>query len=157
MLSGASDATLTPGEYGRIMTLEVEVSVGEFLDKMTILEIKTERIRDPQKLENVRRELDLLHDAWTASPLSRSDIKEDVAALKKVNESLWDIEDRIRRSESAQTFGDDFIQLARSVYQINDERAAIKRRLNLRLKSTLVEEKSYPDYSPPGRSGGDPE
>jgi hypothetical protein len=139
------------------MTLRVDVSAGEFLDKMTILEIKSERIPDPEKLENVKRELDLLRDTWAASPLSQADVREDVAALKKVNESLWDIEDRIRRCESAQTFDDDFVRLARSVYQLNDERAAIKRRLNLRLKSTLVEEKSYPDYSPPGRSGSEPE
>ena len=139
------------------MTLKVEVSVGEFLDKMTILEIKTEKIQNPKKLENVKRELDLLRDTWAASPLSQSDVTEDVAALKKVNESLWDIEDRIRRSEAAQTFDGDFVRLARSVYQLNDERAAIKRRLNLRLKSKLVEEKSYPDYSPPDRSGGGPE
>jgi septation ring formation regulator EzrA len=132
------------------MTLKVEVSVGEFLDKMTILEIKTERMQDPQKLENVKRELALLHGTWAASPLSESDVEEEVGALKKVNESLWDIEDRIRHSEAAQTFDKDFIELARSVYRLNDERAAIKHRLNVRLKSRIVEEKSYPDYLPPG-------
>jgi len=136
------------------MTLKVEVSVGEFLDKMTILEIKMEKIQDPEKLENVKRELDLLRDTWAASPLSQSDVTADVAALKTVNESLWAIEDRIRQCELAQAFKDDFIKLARSVYQLNDERAAIKRRLNLRLKSRLVEEKSYPDYSPPDATGG---
>jgi hypothetical protein len=131
------------------MTLRIEVSAGEFLDKLTILEIKKERIRDPVKLENVKRELGLLRDTWSASPLSGSDVAADVAALKRVNESLWDIEDRIRRCESAKAFDDEFIQLARSVYRLNDERAEIKRRLNVSLNSTLIEEKSYPDYPSP--------
>jgi hypothetical protein len=148
-----SDVNQARGESGWILALKVEISVAEFLDKMTILEIKTERIQDPQKLENVQRELDLLRDTWAASAMSRSDVKAEVDALKKVNELLWDIEDRIRRSEAAQTFDDDFIRLARSVYRLNDERAAIKRGLNLRLDSKLVEEKSYPDYSPPDGSG----
>ena len=134
------------------MALRVEVSAGELLDKITILEIKAERIGDPGKLDNVKRELGLLRDTWAASSLSHIDIAADVAALKRVNESLWDIEDRIRRCESAQTFDDDFVRLARDVYRLNDERAAIKRRLNVKLNSKLVEEKSYPDYSSPERS-----
>jgi uncharacterized protein YukE len=131
------------------MALKVEVSVGEFLDKMTILEIKSERIQDPQKLANVRKELDLLRDTWAASTLSQSDVSAQLADLKRVNEALWDIEDGIRLKEAAQSFDDEFIRLARSVYQANDERAAIKREINRRLGSELTEEKSYPDYKPP--------
>jgi uncharacterized protein YukE len=131
------------------MAMKIEVSAGEFLDKMTILEIKSERIQNPPKLENVQKELGLLRDAWEASPLSRLDVSSQLKALKEVNEALWDIEDKIRRKEAVQEFGDEFIELARSVYQTNDRRAAIKRELNGILGSELVEEKSYPDYNPP--------
>ena len=132
-----------------IMALKVDVSAGEFLDKITILEIKSERIKDEEKLQNVHKELDLLRNIWAQSPLSQSDISAHMEDLKRVNESLWDIEDRVRLKESASAFDDEFVQLARSVYQINDKRAAIKRDLNRLLGSDLVEEKSYPDYSPP--------
>jgi len=131
------------------MALQVPVSVGEFLDKITILEIKSERIHDAEKLQNVRKELDLLRGIWTASPLSRTDVSVPLEKLKSVNEILWDIEDQIRRHEAAQTFDDEFVRLARSVYEHNDQRAAIKRELNRLLGSDLVEEKSYPDYSAP--------
>lgn len=133
------------------MALTVNVSVGEFLDKMTILEIKSERIQDAEKLSNVRHELELLERTWASSPLSETNIDREIRALKSVNETLWDIEDRIRRKEADETFDDEFIQLARSVYKVNDERAAIKRALNVKLGSELVEEKHYPDYSPPAR------
>jgi uncharacterized protein YukE len=136
-------------ESSCIMAMKIEVSAGEFLDKMTILEIKSERIQNPPKLENVQKELGLLRDAWEASPLSRLDVSSQLKALKEVNEALWDIEDKIRRKEAVQEFGDEFIELARSVYQTNDRRAAIKRELNGILGSELVEEKSYPDYNPP--------
>jgi len=131
------------------MALKTEVSAGEFLDKMTILEIKSERIQDPAKVGNVQKELGFLRDAWEASPLSRTDVSSQLEDLKEVNEALWDIEDKIRRKEAVQDFGDEFIQLARSVYQTNDRRAAIKRELNSILGSDLMEEKSYPDYNPP--------
>lgn len=131
------------------MALKVDVSAGEFLDKMTILEIKSERIKDEEKLRNVHKELELLRKTWVESPLSRSDVSTQVEHLKRVNESLWDIEDLVRLKEAAHTFDGEFIQLARSVYQINDKRAAIKRELNSLLGSELMEEKSYPDYSPP--------
>jgi len=124
----------------------VPVSFGEVIDKITILEIKSERIRDPEKLANVRVELDLLNETWYASPASRVDIAHERAALRGVNEALWDIEDDIRRKEKATAFDDEFIELARAVYIRNDERAAIKRAINLKLGSTLVEEKSYEDY-----------
>jgi 3-methyladenine DNA glycosylase/8-oxoguanine DNA glycosylase len=131
------------------MTLKVDVSAGEFLDKMTILEIKSERMKDEEKLRNVHKELDLLRKTWAESPLSRVDVSSQVEDLKRVNESLWDVEDLVRLKEAAHTFDDEFVQLARWVYQANDKRAAIKRELNRLLGSELMEEKSYPDYPPP--------
>lgn len=128
------------------MSLQVQTSPGEFLDKLTILEIKSERMTDPAKLANVQRELDLLRSTWAASPLASRDVSALVAQLKQVNESLWEIEDRIRLKESAQQFDADFIELARAVYRTNDRRAAIKRRINEGLGSDLVEEKSYEPY-----------
>jgi len=131
------------------MALKVNVSVGEFLDKMTILEIKSERMKNEDKLRNVNRELGLLRDIWAASPLSGTDTGDLVPRLKAVNERLWDIEDDIRRQEAAGTFGDEFIRLARSVYEQNDERARLKYELNQLLGSDLVEEKEYPGYKNP--------
>ena len=131
------------------MALKVEVSVGEFLDKMAILEIKSERIKNEKKLRNVGRELEMLRGTWAASPLSATDTGDLLPRLKAVNERLWEIEDNIRRQESAGTFGEEFIRLARSVYEENDERARIKYDLNKLLGSDLVEEKEYPDYTGP--------
>ena len=128
------------------MPLFVPTSPGEFLDKLTILEIKSERITDPDKLENVGRELGLLRRAWKVSPLAARDVTTLVAELKAVNILLWEIEDRIREKEAARTFDAGFIELARSVYRTNDRRAALKRELNLALGSELIEEKSYSDY-----------
>ena len=128
------------------MNIKVDVSLGEFLDKVTILEIKAGRIEDEAKLANVRHELDLLRRTWSDSPFAQKDISEPLARLKAINEKLWDIEDRIRTKESQGAFDPEFIELARSVYLCNDERAAIKRELNLLLGSELVEEKSYADY-----------
>jgi hypothetical protein len=129
-----------------MMALKVEVSVGELLDKVTILEIKSERITDAAKLENVNRELETLRQTWAKSDLSQKDVSSQIARLKEVNEALWDIEDNIRRKEAGQDFGDEFIQLARSVYHQNDIRAAVKKEINELLGSRLVEEKSYVDY-----------
>jgi hypothetical protein len=126
--------------------LSVPISFGELIDKITILEIKSERIRDAAKLTNIRTELDLLGATWARHPAARVDIHDERARLKAVNEALWDIEDRIRLKEKAQAFDAEFIELARSVYFRNDERAAVKREINLKLGSTLVEEKSYEDY-----------
>jgi len=126
--------------------ISVPVSYGELIDKITILEIKSERIGDSAKLANVRIELDLLNETWRADPASRIDIATERAQLRAVNEALWDIEDRIRLKEKARAFDDEFVELARSVYIRNDERAAIKRVINQKLGSTLVEEKSYQDY-----------
>lgn len=134
------------------MNLSAEISVGEFLDKVTILEIKSERIGDPAKLSNVQRELDTLRRTWAASPFSRQDLGTEIAELKRINEKLWRIEDDIRDREAAATFDEGFIQLARAVYITNDERAAVKRRINLKVGSTLIEEKSYADYRRDGKA-----
>ena len=127
--------------------LLVPISPGELIDKITILEIKSERIQDAAKLHNVRTELALLTDTWRASPFSATDISADWNALREVNAKLWDIEDDIRDKERAGDFGTGFIELARAVYFTNDVRAAIKRRINTALGSVLVEEKSYSDYT----------
>ena len=124
----------------------VPVSPGEVLDKLTILRIKAARITDAAKAVNVRRELELLENTWRGSPYARHDVAGEEAALRAVNERLWDIEDRIRDKEAKQSFDRDFIELARAVYVCNDERAAIKKRINLQLGSRLIEEKSYKQY-----------
>jgi hypothetical protein len=126
--------------------IRVPVSPGELLDKITILRIKSSRMGDVQKLANVRVELKVLEETWGASPYAKSDIAADVNALLQVNERLWVIEDDIRDKERAQVFDSEFVRLARAVYFENDERAAIKRRINLKLGSTIVEEKSYAEY-----------
>ena len=126
--------------------IQVPVSYGELIDKITILEIKSQQITDPAKLANVRNELDLLNTTWSGAAASHTDIADERARLLAVNELLWDIEDRIRLKEQAQAFDAEFIELARAVYFRNDERAAVKREINLKLGSQLVEEKSYKDY-----------
>ena len=126
--------------------LLVPISPGELIDKITILEIKSQRMRDGAKLANVRTELALLMDTWRASTWSAVDIGSEWAALRAVNERLWVIEDQIRDKERDALFDREFIELARAVYITNDERAAIKKRINTGLGSTLVEEKSYADY-----------
>ncbi|KAG9608344.1 hypothetical protein KCV01_g4510, partial [Aureobasidium melanogenum] len=126
--------------------IQTPVSYGELIDKMTILQIKLQEIRDEAKLANVRNELELLEATWGNDAASKIDIADETGRLLAVNKRLWDIEDRIRLKERAQAFDDDFVKLARSVYFENDERAAIKREINLKLGSTLVEEKSYQDY-----------
>ena len=124
----------------------VPISPGELLDKITILRIKVARIQDAAKLANIRLELSLLEQTWKDSGAAAHDVGLDERALQNVNERLWDIEDRIRDKEARQTFDRDFIELARAVYLCNDERAAIKRRINVQLGSRLIEEKSYKDY-----------
>ena len=126
--------------------ITVPISPGELLDKITILRIKSARMRDPSKLANVRIELEALERLWNASPYAAVDVASDVSALLAVNERLWTIEDDIRDKERAKTFDPDFVRLARAVYIENDERAAIKRRLNEKLGSSLIEEKSYAEY-----------
>ena len=124
----------------------VPISPGELLDKITILRIKAARILDSARLANVRLELDLLQETWRESRFAAADIARDERALQEVNERLWDIEDRIRAKEARQAFDREFIELARAVYRSNDERAAIKKRINVALGSRLVEEKSYQGY-----------
>jgi Family of unknown function (DUF6165) len=131
----------------------VPVSPGELLDKITILRIKAQRISDPAKLRNIASELDRLTSIWRESGCAGQPDSEtgralaaEERALEAINEKLWDIEDRIRERERAQRFDAEFIELARAVYLSNDERAAIKKRINVRLGSRIVEEKSYAPY-----------
>jgi len=126
--------------------IKVPVSLGELLDKITILEIKSERIEDPDKLVNIRRELELLGAIWEQSATAQEAVQQAREALKATNEKLWVIEDQIRMQEAAGCFGQQFIQLARDVYRTNDMRARLKKEVNLVLGSELVEEKSYQDY-----------
>jgi len=121
--------------------------VGELLDKITILQIKSERIDDESKLENINKELHVLRSLWNASPYSENELDENISTLKAINEELWDIEDKIRDKEGEQIFDQGFIELARSVYFTNDKRAEIKRAINSKTGSELIEEKSYSDYS----------
>ena len=127
--------------------IKVPVSPGEVLDKITILEIKSERMSDPEKVANVRVELALLQDTWTEFIKDDGVIRDLHAQLKEVNEALWEIEDDIRDKERAKEFDERFIELARAVYVTNDRRSKVKKELNLHLGSEIVEEKSYQDYS----------
>ena len=126
--------------------LLVPISPGELIDKITILEIKSQRMTDAAKLANVRTELGMLTETWKVYAGAAVDIDAEWKALRAVNEQLWDIEDRIRDKERDGRFDAQFIELARAVYVTNDELAAIKKRINTRLGSTLVEEKSYAEY-----------
>ena len=128
------------------MSITTEISVGEFLDKLTILQIKQDRIEDGQKKENISKELTVLTGIWQRSSYSDGELKADIEQLRLVNEQLWEIEDDIRAKESRGEFDEQFIQLARSVYITNDRRARIKKAINEKLGSGLVEEKSYQDY-----------
>ena len=121
----------------------VPVSWGELIDKITILEIKSIRITSATAVANVRLELDLLNEKASQLIISKPDLLKLKDALVQINEALWEIEDKIRDKEAAGDFGLEFIDLARSVYKTNDHRAAIKREINLLLKSKLMEEKSY--------------
>jgi hypothetical protein len=126
--------------------IHVPISPGELIDKITILQIKSERMTDPVKIANVRTELGLLQSTWQSSPHSTHDIEKEWADLRRINEALWDIEDRIRDKEREQRFDQEFIELARAVYVTNDERAAVKKTINTKLGSRIVEEKSYARY-----------
>jgi transcriptional regulator of nitric oxide reductase len=124
----------------------VPVSPGEVLDKITILEIKSERIEDEEKLINVRRELKLLQDTWSENVKEDDTIRDLHAQLKEINEALWEIEDAIRDEERSKSFEERFIELARNVYFTNDRRSRVKKELNLHLGSEIIEEKSYQEY-----------
>ena len=126
--------------------LVVPIAVGELIDKITILEIKTERIPDPAKLQNIHSELRLLAGLRDQHVATGEEIERLTRELKKVNESLWEIEDEIRDCERRRDFGPRFIELARAVYQTNDLRSQLKRKINEASGSQLVEEKSYAPY-----------
>ena len=128
------------------MNVNVEISIGEFFDKITILEIKKERINNADKLVNIDKELNGLNDLLGRLSFSREDVADEVSELKKINEVLWVIEDDIREKESKKEFDEKFIELARAVYVTNDKRSEIKRDINLKLGSDFVEEKSYEEY-----------
>jgi hypothetical protein len=128
------------------MNILVEISPAELIDKLTILEIKLELIKDEGKRANVKREYSLLISAYQATIVETEPLRELTSTLKRINRELWDIEDNIRAEERAKSFGDRFIELARSVYRTNDRRAAVKRQINAMLNSPIPEEKSYADY-----------
>ena len=128
------------------MQLQVPVSVGEVIDKITILQIKLERISDPTKRVNIQKELDALLPLVASDAFITDQMRGLMAKLKAVNEALWEIEDDIREKEAAKNFHAEFIRLARSVYITNDKRAEIKKQINLATGSDLVEEKSYESY-----------
>lgn len=124
--------------------MRIPVSVGEVVDKITILAIKQRKMTDPAKRANVAREQAALEAAWASGGLPWP--TEEAAALERVNEALWDIEDALRRLEARKDFGPRFVELARAVYTTNDARARHKRRINEALGSELVEEKEYVAY-----------
>lgn len=136
-LAMASEAIATP---------TVRISWGDLIDKVTILEIKSRRLKSPAALANVKRELQALSLAAQSAFKSSSQIKAEAGRLLQVNQLLWDLEDQIRKCEASKVFDDQFIELARSIYKTNDERASIKRSINRLLSSELVEEKSYEEY-----------
>lgn len=124
-------------------SLAIPSSLGDVADRITILTIKSERMRDPAKLANVRKELAQISEVFFAAVVCTPEFYVLVERLKTINEQLWEIEDAIRECEARADFGPEFIHLARSVYRTNDTRAAIKREINTLLGSALVEEKSY--------------
>jgi hypothetical protein len=124
--------------------MKIEISVGELVDKVTILSIKLHKIKSAEKLVNVRREYRILRDSMEAAGITtESEVFKD---LLSVNLVLWDIEDKIRLKEAEKQFDDEFIELARSVYIQNDQRFELKRKINLSYDSELIEEKEYVDY-----------
>ena len=128
------------------MQLKVPVSVGEVLDKITILQIKLAHISDAAKRANIHNELDALLPLVAGDSFTTDQMQALMAELKSVNEALWDIEDDIREKEAAKSFDAEFIRLARAVYVTNDKRAEIKKQMNLATGSALIEEKSYESY-----------
>ena len=131
---------------GHIPSVKIDAAPGELIDKITILEIKAERIDDAMKRANVTYELATLTNAMNLAIETSEQISDLSSRLKEVNERLWETEDAIRECESRQDFGPVFIDLARSFYRLNDVRADIKRSINMLLGARIVEEKSYSDY-----------
>jgi Family of unknown function (DUF6165) len=136
------------GQQSRPSSVTVPISFGELIDKITILEIKTERIADQDKLHNVRHELSVLTEILSACGAMPGLVFELKDEVRRVNEALWDIENGIRGCEHHQDFGERFVELARCVYVTNDHRAEIKRQINKLCGSTIVEEKAYTAYTP---------
>ena len=128
------------------MKISVDIAPGELIDKLTILEIKLEKIKDARKLANIRSEYADLMRVFRSSIVETSRLTTLTAELKRINAALWEIEDHIRDQERAGTFGQAFVDLARSVYRTNDLRAATKREINELLNSAIIEEKSYSSY-----------
>jgi len=128
------------------MTILIQVSPGELIDKMTILEVKLDHMSDPAKLANVRREHDMIKQTFRDNVADTPTLAKLIVELKATNLALWTIEDDIRDHERKGNFGESFVALARSVYRTNDQRSAIKRRINILLDSAIVEEKSYSNY-----------
>ena len=126
--------------------LLIEISAGELIDKLTILEIKMSRIVDQEKVMNVQTEYESLKNIWNTQIQSSDEIEFLTSQLKLINEKLWQIEDDIRQCERDSNFSQKFIELARNVYKCNDERASLKKQINKSLGSRLVEEKSYSPY-----------
>lgn len=126
--------------------IKVPIAPGELVDKLTILEIKAANISDAAKLANVNVELQLLQETWRSSPHASVDIGAEWQRLREINKKLWDVEDLIRDKERERRFDQEFIELARAVYVTNDERAAVKKQINTKLGSKIVEEKSYAKY-----------
>ena len=127
--------------------MKVEVSTGELIDKLSILEIKLLNITDKEKVKNVYKELETLNPYFQdLLDVYGIKIKNLYTKISNINKTLWDIEDAIRDKEKAEEFDEEFVELARSVYITNDQRAAVKKEINLLTKSKLVEEKSYSDY-----------
>ncbi|MDB5546225.1 MAG: hypothetical protein JWO64_3374 [Hyphomicrobiales bacterium] len=128
------------------MSIRIEVAPGEIIDKLTILEIKRERIGDEAKRRNVSYEWDVLTRDLVAAVPATPELDALRAKLKEINLTLWVIEDDIRDCERAKDFGSKFVELARAVYFTNDQRAAVKRQINELLNSAIIEEKSYAAY-----------
>jgi len=126
--------------------IQIPISPGELLDKITILQIKSERIEDAKKVANVKVELNLLSSVWNQTVAANAEVNALTKKLKSINEQLWEIEDNIRDEERNKQFNERFIELARSVYVVNDDRANVKKEVNLLLNSSIVEEKSYKNY-----------
>jgi hypothetical protein len=127
-------------------TIHIPISIGEFIDKITILEIKSNKISDPEKLKNVEKELSSLNKLYPETLHNQTDVIRLREDLFKINTSLWEIEDKIRLKEKRKEFDAEFIETARAVYINNDERARLKREINILCQSELTEEKSYSSF-----------
>lgn len=131
--------------------IEIPISIGEAIDRLTILKIKVSQIKNHDKLVNIRNDHELLEKAiykyYPEAPIFPLKVDSHIfGELYKVNKELWDVEDKLRVLERSKDFGSEFIELARSVYYLNDKRAEVKKRINIEYKSRLIEEKSYEAY-----------